>query len=479
MSGLFGILDVANRGLVVSQLGVRNTSNNIANVNTPGYSRQRQIVTSTAPTPTSAGNLGAGAEQISVERVHDSFVQAQLIAQNAAYGSTDAQASALSAVEEVVNEQHGAGIGAALARLYSAFSELAAAQTPGAPVERDAVRATAQTLIDTLHSADARLRDQMSAAQQSIDATIGEINAITTRVAELNREISAAETTAPANELRDERDMLVRSLAEKIDIHTFEDGAAQVILLPSGQPLVEGNVSHSLVPFADTANAFNPSFSRIGHQMGSSVVDITNDIGGGRLGGLLRARDTVLPSAIRSLDTIAYNVASTVNAVHSTGVGLNGAVGDFFASLPGVEDAARDLRLDPAIVANVDSIAAGTSTAAGDNTNALALAALRDSATAISLPGDPPGPASGPVRTLLDHTAGIVADIGQQTAVMKRAREQDAQIAAMLENRREEVSGVSIDEEVTELVQLQAAFRANARIMQAVDRLLEDVLSLV
>ena len=481
MSGLFGVLDVASRGLLVAQQGVRNTSNNIANVNTPGYSRQRQIVVSSVPIASGAGNLGAGAEQISIERVTDSFIQAQIVKQNAAGGSTDAQAQALSAIEEVINEQSGAGIGAALSRLYASFSELAAAtaQTPGAPVERDAVRSAAQNLVDTLHAVDARLRDQMLAAQQSIDASVAEINAITSRIAALNTEIVKAESTAPANELRDERDALVRSLGEKIEIHTFEDDGAQVVLLPTGQPLVEAGTARDLVAVADPSNAFGPGFTRVGYDTGSATVDITDDIGGGQLGGLLRVRDAILPAAIRSLDTIAYNLTTSVNTVHNAGVGLNGASGDFFTALGTVEDAARDITLDAAIVSNVDSIAAGLTSAPGDNRNAFALEALRHARAPISLPGDPPGPATGPTRTLLEHTAGIVADIGQQTASLQAAREQNAQIAETLENRRDEVSGVSLDEEVTQLVQLQAAFQANARIMQAVDRLLEDVLALV
>lgn len=479
MGGLFGILDVAGRGLLVAQQGVRNSSNNIANVNTPGYSRQRQNVESITSTPREGGGVGNGAEQTSIQRVVDSFVQAQLVKQNGASGGTDVQAFALSSIEEVVNEQDGAGVGAALGRLYSAFSDLSAASSPGAAVEREAARTAGQHLIDTLQSADARLRDQMDAADQSIAATIESINTTTKQVALLNRQISQAEAVAPANELRDQRDGLVRSLAQKIEISAFEDKGSQVILLPSGQPLVEAGFSHDLVPIGDTANPFDPSYTRVGVASGSTITDISDDIGGGELGGLLRVRDAILPGAVRSLDTIAYNLAASVDAVHTAGTGLNGATGNFFAALPGVEDSARDLALDANVVASADSIAAGLTTAAGDNRNAVALAALRDQAAAIVLPGDPPGPASGPIRTVLAHAASIVADIGQQTATMQQAREQNARISEVLEDRREEVSGVSLDEEVTQLVQLQAAFQANARVMVAVDRMLEEVLTLI
>jgi len=306
-----------------------------------------------------------------------------------------------------------------------------------------------------------------------------EINRLTTQIADLNRQIQNVEGAAPANELRDKRDEAVRMLAAKIDINTFADGGSQMVVLPSGMPLVEGTIANELVSIADSSNPFDPTFTRIGFPNGGSMVDVTDSIGGGELGGLLRVRDSILPSAIRSLDSIAYNLTTSVNTVHNAGVGLDGTVGGFFAALPGVENAARDIALDANILVSTDAIAAGLTSAPGDNRNAVALAALRDARQAIFLPGDPPGPASGPTRSLLAHTASIVADIGQQSATMQSSRERDTRVSEILENRRDEISGVSLDEEVTQLVQLQAAFQANARVMQTIDRLLESILTIL
>lgn len=479
MAGLFGVLDTASRGLTVAQQGIQTTSNNISNVNTPGYSRQRQRVEASLPVLNPNGNIGTGAEQKSVDRIVDSFIQTQIVKQNASAGSTDVQAGALGRIEETFNEQQGVGIGGTLSKLYDAFSELAAAPQPGAPVQREGLRAAAQTTLDILHSADAQIRSLRSSAQQSIDSIIPEINALTTRIADLNREITKVAGTSTPNELFDQRDQAIRELSQKIEINTFKDGNSEVVVLPSGMPLVEGVNSNDLIAVADPSNPFDAPATRIGFPNGSSTVDVTNDIGGGELGGLLRVRDSILPSAIRSLDTIAYNLVASVNAVHSGGVGLDGTVGNFFNTLPGVEDAARDIALDANILGSPDAIAAGLSAAPADNRNAAALAAMRDVSSAIFVPGDPPGPATGPARSLLTLTANIVADIGQQTATMQNTQTQDARVSEILENRRDEVSGVSLDEEVTHLVQLQAAFQANARVMQTVDRLLETLLSVI
>ncbi|MGI9591016.1 MAG: flagellar basal body rod C-terminal domain-containing protein, partial [Myxococcota bacterium] len=125
------------------------------------------------------------------------------------------------------------------------------------------------------------------------------------------------------------------------------------------------------------------------------------------------------------------------------------------------------------------AIAAGLTAAPGDNQNALALASLRYTPSPLFLPGDPPGPPSGPPRTLLEHAAAVVTDVGQQARTLDASRSQQLRIMENLETRRDEVSGVSIDEEVTRLIELQAAFQANARIVTVIDRLLADVIELI
>ncbi|MDJ0847871.1 MAG: flagellar hook-associated protein FlgK [Myxococcota bacterium] len=482
MSGLFGVLDVAARSMLITQDGVRTTGHNIANVGTPGYSRQAQRLEAVQGVLNANGTIGQGVEQVAVSRISDAFVQRELLGEEAAQGSLSAQSSVLDAVEEVFNEQPGGRLSDALGRLYSSFDDLASATTPGAAVEREAVLGTAQDFVDAVRRADARLRSEQKAADERVDALVAEINGITARISELNSEIVFQETVTPANDLRDQRDLLLRELARKVDIHTFEqDNGAAVVVLATGPTLVEGKTARRLDIRADPTNPFDPTFGRVIYDDGGAQIDVTADIGGGELGGYLRARDNVVASAIRSLDVLAYNVASTVNAVHQAGFGIDGSTGnDFFAPSAVVEDAARGLALDAAVDGVPDAIAAGgTGPAPGDNQNALALAALRDTSQPLFLPGDPPGPPTGPSRTLLDHMTVLVADVGIQARGMRDAMSQSERVLGVLEDRRETVSGVSLDEEVTNLVRLQATFQANARIVSVIDRLLQDVVSML
>jgi flagellar hook-associated protein 1 FlgK len=269
-------------------------------------------------------------------------------------------------------------------------------------------------------------------------------------------------------------------------VTSFEqpEGDIVVMLRGNGLPLVEGEAPRQLLAQSDPTNPFDPTFVDVFYSDGANLLDVTADIGGGQLGGTLAVRDQILPGAIRSLDTLAYNLVATVNGEHATGFDLSGAPGGaFFTDLlaGGVADAAQDLSLDAALTPDGIAAAGGAAGDPGDRRNAQDLSDLRGAAQALYLPGDPaqPGPATGPVRSLLGHTAATVADIGQQAFTLDEARSQQARVLETLENRRDKVSGVSLDEEVVNLVRLQAAFQANARVIGSVQEMLDELVSLL
>ncbi len=480
MSGLFGILDTANKGIQVSQLGLRVTGHNISNADNPNYSRQRLELGTELPQLTSAGALGRGPRAVGVERVTEPFVEGEILRQAGASGAASTQADALGVLEEILNEQDGPGIIDALGTFYDSFSDLATATNPGAPTEREALVSSAQLLVDTFANADRQMRQLLDSTNDGILVAVDEVNQTAERIAELNDLIVKSETIASANDLRDERDALNRRLASLIDVDSFEqsDGALNV-MVRGGLPIVDGVRANQLQTSIDPANPFGANNVRIEYTAGNVSFDITSDIGGGEIGGLLRARDTIIPGAIRSLDTIAYNLSTSVNTIHATGQGLNAAVGDFFVTLPQVEDAARDLQIEAAILADSDSIAAGTTGLPGDNSVATQLADLRSGASAIFLPGDPPGPATGPNRSVIEYAVSVAADIGQQARTLETSSQQQIRVLEDLQNRRDSIVGVSVDEEVTQLVRLQASFQANARVIGVVQDLLDEIFAVI
>ena len=480
MAGLFHTLEIAGRALAVTQSGIHVTSHNVANVETPGYSRQRQILAAGNPIESGSGAIGTGVEQLGIERIADTLLLRQLATEDARAASLGVQGDALARIEEIWNEQARPGLGARVAGLFDAFEDLAASATPGAPVEREAVRAAAELLVDTIREGDAELRSLQGEADRAARVMLGTINELAQRIADLNGEIVRAEAFGPANDLRDRRDVLLRELARKVEITSFEqpDGGV-VVLVGRGLALVDGTHARSLVAADDPTHPFDPSFASIQFDTGSGWIDVTDAIGNGELGGWLVVRDELTANAIRELDAFAYNVAARVNEVHAAGVGLDGSSGDFFAMPAGVEDTARNFALAPAVEASADAIAAGLGTDPGDNRNALALAALRNQAAPVFLPGDAPGAPSGPSRTLLDHVAATVGRIGTEVSALATERASQDRVLQQLENRRDSLSGVSIDEEMVQLLRLEAAYQANARVIQSLDQLLDTVVSML
>jgi flagellar hook-associated protein 1 FlgK len=486
MGGLFGVLDTASRGLLITQGGIGVTGHNIANANNPAFSRQRQVLQAERPLVMPDGAIGLGVRQVAIERITDNFLARAIVDERSARGAIQVQSDALSQLEEVFNEQQGIGLTSVLADFYNAFEELAAATDPTGATERSLVLSRADALVGEFHRMDAQIRDQQVASDRAIRGVLDEINALSQRILELNDQIVAAEVTAPANDLRDLREEAVRDLAGLVDIQTFEQDRGNLVVMMKGNglPLVEGTAARQLIGQASGTNPFDPTFVDVFYSDGANLVDITAEVGGGELGGLLAVRDQILPGAIRSLDTLAYNLIATVNAEHQTGFDLAGAAGaDFFTDTlaAGVADAARTIGLDAALIADTIAAAGNPAGDPGDRENALDLAGLRSAAAALYLPGDPapPGPATGPARSVLEHTAATIADVGQQAQIWNHARGEHERILETLENRRDAISGVSVDEEVVNLVRLQAAFQANARVIATVQQMLDELVSLL
>lgn len=480
MGNLFGVLGVAGGGLLVNQRGIAATSHNVANVDTPGYSRQRLIVEAIPGQTRPEGSAGLGVESVGVLRISDALIHAQLLREESGVGSLEVQRSALDQVESVVNEQGVAGLGGVLDAFYAALADLASATVPGQAAEREALRGAARSLIQTIHSYDTRLRDVQAQADRALGTQVSQVNALTQQIATLNDAIVAQEVVSPATDLRDQRELAMRELAGLVDVTSFEqDNGAAVVMMGGGFSLVQGNTTVRLAAVQDPTNPFNPAFSRITVDDPSNPTDVSGIIGGGAIGGTLAVRDSILPGAIRSLDTVAFNLIEQLNSVHQLGQGLGGGVNDFFGALAAVEDAAQAIDLDPAIVASTDAIAAGLGPDPGDNRNALALAALHETPITLFLPGDPPGPATGPTRTVDDHLAAVVADIGQQSRVIASAEIQQRGTLQIVDDRRDELSGVSLDEEMGNLIRLEAAFQANARVIANVDEMLDSLLALL
>lgn len=497
MAGLFDTLGTATRGLSVVQSGIATTGHNIANADTPGYSRQRSVIEASLPQMTQSGMIGTGVEQISVERIVDRFVGERLIRETSRQATLDTQASIYRQMEAVVGGQDGGGLASDMTSFFDALDDLSNASDPGQSAARTQLLAAAQTLTDTIHRYDAQLRSLQRDADRGLTAIVTEVNAITREIAELNEKIAAAEVVAPANDLRDRRDQLVLDLAEKVDITLVTDNQGMLsIRISGGLPLVDKDIAAELQAVVDPANpnAFDPTFSQIYYEGAGSFFDATSLLRGGELGGLIEARDGILGGAIRELDAFAFTLSERFNAVHRGGLGLvDGSAHDFFADLTGqanVNDAARNFGLsadiDPSqggTLANIaagaqpDPVTGGPGAAQGDTAWVERLKDLRTGSGATYLAGDVSGTPTGAASSLVNTLGRFIGDIGQGARSAERSLEQQNSVLAAARDRRDSVSGVSIDEEVAELVKLQASFQANAKVLSPITTMLDELFS--
>jgi len=493
MAGLFDTLGIATRGLQVVQRGMATTGHNIANVDTPGYSKQRAVLATGLPQPDATGTVGSGVEQVTVQRIIDRFIGFRLVSETSRKAELETQSTIYREVETIVNDQLAPGLTDELTNFFGAIDERASAQETGQSVARGTLLSSAESLVDTVRRYDARLRTLQRDADRGITGMLPDINSLTREIAELNGQIAEAETISPANDLRDRRDQLILALSEKIEIVSVDDvdGMAS-IRIAGGLSLVDKRVAAELTAVVDAGNPhpFDPTFSQVYYEGAGSFFDATSLIKGGELGGLIDARDNIVAGTIRELDAFAFTLASEFNAVHRTGYGLvDTAAHDFFLDLSTattIDDTARNFALsadiDPDQGGTLDHIAAadalnlaGTAGAIGNTSAALALGDLRTTRVQTYLPGDVPGTPTGDIVSISGRLINIVGDLGQKARSTSRALEQQEAVLSAVQDRRDSVSGVSIDEEVADLVKLQANFQANARVVRTVSTLLQDL----
>jgi flagellar hook-associated protein 1 FlgK len=454
MSFLLGSLSSAARALEAQSYGLEVTGQNIANINTPGYAR-RTVNFAEVP-PTDPLKAGGGVIATGATAHRATLIEARLWHEQPSASEQGAIADNLSVVQTALGTD-GTSIDKQLNDFFDAFSSLA--QDPTSSTARYQVAAKGQSLSQAFNA----ISDGMTAAQKDADTQLRagatQVNALAAQLASINTHLSGAGDAA-AQQLKDEQSNVLQSLSELIDIGVIQhdDGSVDVSI-GNGRGLVIGADVYGL-----TATSTGPQgFATLS----SGGVDVGAEISGGSIGGQLRVRDTFIPGYRASLDQLAYGVATTVNTVHQGGYDLTGAAGGaFFAPLATATGAAAAIAMNPAIVSNTRLIAAGSTTTAGDNQTARAIANLRTAA----LPGG---------GTPLNGWSSLVYQVGSDQRAAQQEQTSRGEVVKQLQNLRDQTSGVSMDEEAASLMRFQRAYEANARFFSAVNQSFDTLISMV
>jgi flagellar hook-associated protein 1 len=469
------LMGIGYSGMNAAKTGIGTAGHNIANAQTPGFSRQRVIQESTVRGDGFFGreNRGDGVRPNRIDRMSDPYIEKQLRASACQLSQVEEKDLALKQLEDVFNEMSGEGLNRLIGRFFNDFRRLSL--EPESKALKETVKESARALAQDFN----RLSKEVDFIRRFIDDRIEshtqDLNRYAAEVADLNAKIQQTMglRLGPPNDLMDKRDVTLKAISERLGVSTFTDnlGRMQVEIRGAG-PLVTGGLfqSMSVARTDDTSGGKQANTLDIWLETPSKLL-VTQKLEGGRLGGLIEVRDGLLSDVSERLNLLAYTLASAVNEVHGEGVTPRGETAcAFFEPLEGPQDAAARIKLLDAVMESSDFMAVGLEGGkAGDNRVALKIAALQDQM--FETPGG--------TTTLDQFYDGILGTIGVHVSRNTFEQQQQKDILTQLEHFRETVSGVSIDEETAQLLQMQHLYDASAKMISVADELNKTLLGMV
>lgn len=452
MSNVNATLALARRALLAQQAALAVTGDNIANVNTPGYARRRGHLTPGPILQTAQGSFGSGVELRNVQSIRDPFIERQVRRTMADAGRYQEGNRQLQMIEGVLGEIGDAGLSAALDRFWNSWHDLAA--DPSSRGARSIVREVARGLVDRFQTIDARLADQEQQINNLIAGKIDRVNALLRQVASLNREMRYQ---VEGGQIDDQRTQILDELARLAGATYRPQADGSVSVMIGGQALVEGEQLRELIYNRD--------------QRGRPVMQpliaggATPLIESGEIAGLTSVRDDETAELRANLDEIARALASEVNRIHTGGYDLSGnpAAPFFNPETTG----ALNFGLSAEVERDPGRIAASLDGRSGDNRIALAIADLELAPLAIN--GQ---------QTIGDAYRGIVTELGARIKENEMMTDAAMLSQEQMESWRESVSGVSMDEEMANLIRYENAFNAAAKLTQVLSQMMDTVLSI-
>ncbi len=460
MSSLFGTMSVALQSLLTQQGALEVTANNLANVNTPGYSREAPIFEESPPTLVGNTEVGTGATLASVESVRDNILNLRIDQETSQQSSLSSYVDSMNQVQALFNETQGTGLQTDLSNFFNSFQSLSTDPTDSSL--QQSVIIAGQDLAQAFSQTSQNLSTIQQGLDQSVVQTVQQVNQLTSQIASLNQQIQQITNSGQnAGGLVDEQDQALTNLSNLIDISVITANNGTVSVTTSnGSLLVSGDVTSNLTTQINSTTGM--------HDVYDNGTDITSTISGGQLQGLISARDNSIPSAMSSLDNLAAGLISAVNTQQTAGYDANGNPGvDFFTpftpTTPG-SNAGAAATMSVALT-NPDQVAASGTGSTGDNSNAIALANLQN-ATMVA------GQTAG------NYYSNLIDQVGNDVSNATSQQEAVSLVLQQLTNQQSAVSGVSLDEEATNLVMYQRAYEASARVISVVDELTSDTIDM-
>lgn len=442
-------LYTAFSGLTAAQAGINTTSHNIANAATPGFTRQRIDLSSRMPYHQRFGITGQGVDVEQISRVRVAGLDTQVRTSASAQGRLDVLSNLLAGTEALMGEPNE-GITAGMGGLWAAFDELSL-DPPNSAARRNIISAL-EAVTTNIRNVAQKWELEAHSASNLLDDYVGETNSMLHEVAELNRLIlSTSQDSGLPNDLLDQRDVLLDELANiaGVTVTTMDNGAARVSL--DGLSLVSDTMVSPLT--------YDHGTHSITHSSGAEVAV------GGELAGFQSYLQNELPGFQGQLNTFVADLATALNGQHALGFTPDGTPGGALLTfIAGSE--ARSLTVAVSDASQLAAAGSGAPVADYDGINVEALSALRHALAA-----------EGGTANLDDSIRSLVSHVGELTAAATYGAESQNAMTAAAENARMQTHGVSIDEEMVNLITYQRAYEAAARVMTAVDESLDTLIN--
>lgn len=453
MSSLFGSISIALQSMMAHQAAISVTANNVSNINTEGYTRQRAELVEADAVFNGSYMVGMGVKLDQITSLRDRILELRIQDEKQQQGSLEAQVSALQDLETLFASDTET-IGDSINDFFNSISALSV-DASNIPL-REAMLTSAKNLVNSFHSAASTLQQRGFSLDLEIEQAAQQVNDITSEIAMLNGEISShASDAGGMGQLEDRRTVLLQKLSSLIGNQVIVANDGLSVTTDNGVPLVTGNKA---TPLSVTKQADGSV------RILSGSTDLTDHIAGGKLHGLLAVRQEVIPGLLNQLDTLAAGITTAFNSVHRGGTDLDGNAGtDFFSPPPaGNVGAAASMSL---AISSSRQIAASSDGEAGSDGNLNLLLALREQGI---IDGDSPS----------DYYAKIAYSLGSELSSAKAELNASDLVLGQLAEQRGAISGVSLDEEAANLIRYQRAFEAAARVLTVLSELTETSVNL-
>jgi flagellar hook-associated protein 1 FlgK len=453
MSNLLATMSIATGAIAAEQGALTETANNVANVNTPGYSRKQAQFSENPPVVLGQLTFGTGVSLGKVNSVRDPILQQQIQQQTGQQSELDALVTGMKQVQAQFSSQ-GSDIGSQLSALFASITQLST--DPANLSLRQGVLTAAANLASTFNNTANNLVTQRSNLDLNVSQAVAQVNTLTQEIANVNTQITALENLhEDASSFIDQRDVLINQLSGLIDVSQIQSDTGITLTTSNGTALVSGSQAFSLSTQLDTPGV---------QHIFSNGKDITSEINSGQLGGLLDVRDEKIPALLTSLDALAAGLSTAFNSANAKGFDLNGNAGwDLFTPPPASgHGAAASIAVtltDPAL------LAASSDGSAGSNGNLANFSAIHDQSL---INGEAPS----------NYYSNVVFGVGNDVANGAAELQSSQLVLQQLQDQRGSLSGVSLDEEAANMVQYQRAYDAAAQLVTVVNQMLQTLINM-